>query len=346
MKKAPLVSIMIPNRNHAGFLGTCIESALNQTYDNIEIVVLDNCSDDNSIDVASRYINRGVSVCRNPHNIFNNSYKVLSRLTQGKYMTLLCADDLIKPEFIKKCVNIMEKNSEVGYVHCERDYIDTYGKITELDPFYNCSFIAPGHSALPIYMLTDVAQPAQCLFRRSTFNSVHGYDTEFDHTNADKELWFKLSLISDYAYLREKLALIRIHEARESIIGFRNFFHPLAMYLSIDSQAKRGALSGCSNVVERLPAAFEKLAGESLQIALSCLKENDRGLAKKYLLFSRIVFSDIVNTENFNNVSELCARDDDTFKNSNDDVENVFVYRKRSYPPPEGYTMIEENHYQ
>lgn len=347
-KKNPLVSIMIPNRNHAQFLGACIESALNQTYDNIEIVVLDNCSDDNSMEVASRYIDRGVTLCRNPHNILNNSYKVLACLTEGKYMTLLCADDLIQPEFIESCVDIMENNPEVGYVHSERDYIDGHGNITELDPFYNCSFVAPGESTLPIYLLTDVAQPAQCLIRRSTFTSVLGYNTEFDHTNADKEMWFKLSLVSNYAYLRRKFVLIRIHEARESTVGFRNFFHPLAMYLSIDSQVKRGKLEGHQTVVERLPAAYEKLAQESLLIADACLRDNDRGLAKKYLLFAQILSDDIVHSDTFHKVQILCNATDDELsqKLRATATDSVFVRRKRNYPPPEGYTLIEEGDFQ
>ena len=188
----PLVTLMIPNRNHSRYLGQCIESALGQTYRPIDVVVLDNCSDDDSIETASRYIDRGVRVCKNPLNIINASYDVLVALTESDYLMLLCADDLLKPAFVESCVRVMEQHPRVGYVHCERDYIDTQGNVTELDPFYNCSFIAPGESALPIYMLTDVAQPAQCLFRRTVFERALRYETEFDHANADKDLWFKL----------------------------------------------------------------------------------------------------------------------------------------------------------
>ncbi len=287
IKEKPLVSVMIPNRNHSMFLDECIKSALNQTYKNLDIVVLDNCSDDNSIEVASKYIKSGVRVCKNARNIGNKNYNVLSSITDGEYLILLCADDLIRPTFIEKSVDIMQKYQNVGYVHCERDYIDATGTITELDPFFRCSFIAPGKSVLPIYMLTDIGQPAQSLMRRSVFNRVSGYNTEFDHTNADKDLWFRLSLVSDYAYIREKLALIRIHRQRETTSGFKSFYHPLAIYLMLNNQKEMGEVNGHQNVLDRLPAAYRKLSMECLQIALLCLKDNDKELTRQYLLFCR-----------------------------------------------------------
>jgi glycosyltransferase involved in cell wall biosynthesis len=345
--KRPLVSIMIPNRNHSMFLGQCIESALNQTYENVDIAVLDNCSDDNSIEIASKYIDKGIRVCKNPRNIGNKSYDILALLAEGKYMILLCADDLIKPTLVEKCVNIMEKYPNVGYVHCDRDYIDTNNNITDLDPFYNCSFISQGKSALPIYMLTDVGQPAQCLIRRSTFHQVFGYNTEFDHTNADKDLWFRLSLISDYAYIRDKLSLIRIHEARETASGFRNFYHPLAIYMSLSNQVKLGEHGGYQNVLERLPVAHQKLASECVQIAFSCLKENNKKLIKQYMLFARIIHAGIVHDDKYKELSEICSSIEiNGNKNMQLAEPDLFVRRKRNYNPPEGFKRIEVQDYE
>jgi glycosyltransferase involved in cell wall biosynthesis len=339
----PLVSIMIPNRNHAKFLGACIESALNQTYSNLEIVVLDNCSDDNSVEVASRYISKGVRVCKNPVNIANKNFDLLTKLTKGEYIILLCADDLIQPTFIDKCVTIMEQNPNVGYVHCERDYIDGEDVITELDPFYNCSFITPGESALPIYMLTDVAQPSQCVMRRRAFDRALGYNTEFDHSNADKALWFRLSLVSDYAYIREKLALIRIHGARETMIAFRSFYHSIALYLTLVNQVSLGGkIHGCSTVYAKLPDAFRKLAKETLQIALFCIEENNTKLARQYLMFARIMDEDVVDNPNYAFLLGICNGTNDIDNCNKEKVDSsMFSKRFRNYDPPINYSTIE-----
>lgn len=348
MNKKPLVSIMIPNRNHSMYLNQSIECALNQTYDNIEIIVLDNCSTDNSIKVASRYLDKGIRLCKNPINISIKSLDLLSFLAMGKYIMTLCADDLIKPSLIEKCVNIMEAHPEVGYVHCDRDFIDNEGKITELDPFYNCSFITDGKFTLPIYLLADVAQSAQCLMRRASFDSAMGYSTEFDHLNTDKDLWFRLSLISDYAYIREKLSLIRVHQSRETFKAFRNFYHPLALFLTINYHIGLGyEQEGHKNVLERKTFAYKKLSLELLKIAVFALKENNRKLAKQYLLFSQILYQDIVKDELFKKCLENC---NNLQINGNYDLPNIeqdmYIKRKRNYDPPEGFRVIEMESYE
>ena len=333
---------MIPNRNHSKFLGDCIESAVNQTYSNLEIVVLDNCSDDNSVEVASRYVSKGVRVCKNPINIANKNFDLLTAITEGEYMILLCADDVIQPTLIEKCVTIMEQNPNVGYVHCERDYIDGDDVITELDPFYNCSFISPGESALPIYMLTDVAQPSQCVMRRRAFERALGYNTEFDHGNADIDLWFRLSLVSDYAYIREKMALIRVHEARETLVAFRSFYHPLALFLTLHYHAElAGIQEGHKNVLERIPAAHHKLAAECIQIAFTCLGENDIKLAKQYILFSQILYERIVDDDKYKLLLITYDRAKAGYKENLKQVgKDMFEKRIRSYNPPDGAVII------
>ena len=134
MEHQPLVSIIMPNYNHSMYLEQSIQSALNQTYSNIEVIVNDNASSDNSIAVAKKYIDRGVIINKNPQNIYNFNYDILDDSVNGKYFVLLCADDILKEDFVENAVGIMEKYPEIGFVHGERDYIDENGRITELDP--------------------------------------------------------------------------------------------------------------------------------------------------------------------------------------------------------------------
>jgi hypothetical protein len=236
----------------------------------------------------------------------------------------------------------MEQYPNVGYVHCERDYIDEKGKVTDLDPFYTCNFVAPGESVLPIYMVTDVGQPAQSLIRKGAFRQALGYCSEFDHLNADKDLWFRLSLVADYAYLREKLALIRIHGNRETTVGFKTFYHPLAVYLTIASQGQWGALRGYGNVVDRLPVAYARLSSECLSIARSCLRDGERELANQYLVFSEIVHEDIVNDAAYRALSAYLEGGGKPTEEASDVlVDDTYRKRKRGYNPPAGYRIIE-----
>lgn len=111
MRNNPLVSIIIPNYNHSMYLEQSIESALNQTYPNIEIIVSDNCSEDRSVEVATKYLSRGVILNKNPQNIYNYNYDILYDCAKGDYFVLLCADDLIQPTFVEKAVSMMDRTN-------------------------------------------------------------------------------------------------------------------------------------------------------------------------------------------------------------------------------------------
>jgi glycosyltransferase involved in cell wall biosynthesis len=340
MDKNPLVSIIIPNRNHSAYLKQAIESALAQTYTNIEIIISDNCSTDNSLEIAMGYLNRGVIINRNPVNVFGDNYKVLASLASGKYFMILCADDLIKPTFIERSVSIMEQHSNVGYVHCERDYIDENGNIIELDPFFNCSFISPGESMLPVYMLTDVGQAVQGLIRRTIFDAASGYDTETDYLTIERELWFRLSMISDYAYIREKLALLRVHTQSESSNTREYFVHPLSIYVMLKGFIEWAKIKNYPKVLEREKISFTRLALESLTTAINALKAGKISLAKQNILFARILDNSIVENENY----KQCLKIIETQNTSTLDESHIkdirVAFHKRSYDPPENYILL------
>ena len=339
-KSLPLVSIMIPNYNHSRYLDQCIQSALDQTYPNIEIVVLDNDSQDNSIEVMEKYMEKGVVVCKNPINIFNTNYRMLSDgLTKGKYAMLLCADDLILPTYIEKSVNIMEEHPNVGYVHVERDFITDEGKVIELDPFYTTSFMVNGKDVMPIYMMTTVAHPAQGIFRRSVFDEVRGYNATVDHMNADRNLWFYLSEVSDYAYLREKLCYIRVGSETETSLTFTNFQHPILSYMTIRNFAEYARTKGYHKVYERESKALEKFATELLPFCASLLAQENYQDAKRYMDFCRVISDEIEQNDRYLEFDRM-------LKTKNIDKEYLISLnrnqfdRKRGYEPPDGYELL------
>ncbi|MEM3828271.1 MAG: glycosyltransferase family 2 protein [Conexivisphaerales archaeon] len=112
--KQPLVSVIIPTYNYGHYLAEAIESALAQNYQNIEVIVVDDGSTDNTRDVASKYDvqyvfqeNKGVSVAK------NNGVKI----SKGDFFVCLDADDKIHPNFVSKMIQPM-KDPKVGFVRC------------------------------------------------------------------------------------------------------------------------------------------------------------------------------------------------------------------------------------
>ena len=332
---------MIPNFNHSRYLDECIQSAIHQTYKNLEIVVLDNMSTDNSVEIASKYLlDKRVKVCRNQINILNRSYNILAdTLTDGKYMMLLCADDYIYPDFIYQAVEIMETNPNVGYVHGEKDFVLADGTVQYWDPFFKCSFIAPGRNIMPIYMMTTVAHPSQGVFRRRAFQEIGGYEMEIDYTQADRALWFYLSWQNDAAYIREKMCGIRIGNQTETFIGQQNFQLPIMDYLIILNFIRFAREKEIPEVYNREEEAMEKLANGLTDCAIGILLSGNQDLAQAYIDYAKVVSRKICKNEKYILVKKMLIERLISTQKLSSLITNP-AQKKRGYEPPKGYVEL------
>ena len=123
MQKKPLVSILIASYNKEKYVQRCINSCLNQTYNNIEVIFYDDGSKDNSYEIAKKI--KGIKVFKNKKrkNLgkFNtyyqiNSYNKAFLKSKGKYILLLDSDDFFKKNKIKEIVNYFNKNPKSNIV--------------------------------------------------------------------------------------------------------------------------------------------------------------------------------------------------------------------------------------
>jgi glycosyltransferase involved in cell wall biosynthesis len=113
MKNEPLISIVINNYNYEGFLGEAIDSALSQTYPNIEVVVVDDGSTDTSREVISSYGDRIVPVLKSnagQASCFNEGFKA----STGEIIFFLDADDLFAPDKVQKTVDLWREKELIG----------------------------------------------------------------------------------------------------------------------------------------------------------------------------------------------------------------------------------------
>lgn len=114
MSDNPLVSICIPTYNRAGMIGKAIESALGQTYRNIEVIVVDNDSSDNTATVVASYVDERLTYIKNDRNLglFGNFNRCID-LTNGKFLHILHSDDFIDPDFTSRCVLFFQEHPSV-----------------------------------------------------------------------------------------------------------------------------------------------------------------------------------------------------------------------------------------
>ncbi len=130
-RKEPLVSIITPLYNSEKYIGETIESVLNQTYKNWEMLIIDDCSKDNGVKIVNNYIlkDKRIKLFRNEKNegvSFSRNRAI--DLSQGKYIAFLDSDDLWKKEKLEKQISFMEKNNiDLSYTGYEK--INTDGSL-------------------------------------------------------------------------------------------------------------------------------------------------------------------------------------------------------------------------
>lgn len=133
-----MVSIIIPNYNHAQFLSERIESVLNQTYKDFEVIILDDCSTDNSRDVIEHYRNHPkVSMIVYNETNSGSTFKQWQKgfnLANGDYIWIAESDDVASPEFIESMMKGIKCSDNVVLAFSNLDMIDKQGKVIEEKP--------------------------------------------------------------------------------------------------------------------------------------------------------------------------------------------------------------------
>jgi glycosyltransferase involved in cell wall biosynthesis len=128
----PLVTIGLPVYNGANYIRQAIDSILAQTFKNFELIISDNCSTDDTVDICKEYAARDprVRVSRNERNLgaVHNYNKVIHE-ARGKYFRHAAHDDVLAPTNIERCVEVLEREPEVALCYPRMQTIDAEGRI-------------------------------------------------------------------------------------------------------------------------------------------------------------------------------------------------------------------------
>ena len=178
-----LVSVIIPCFNHGKYIQESVNSVLNQTYENIEIIIVNDGSDDeytlkilNEIDNSKIIVihtrNQGLSAAR------NNGIKIAS----GKFILPLDSDDLIHPSFLEKTVPILIKNNNIGLV-------GTYFEHFEESSFKGDYCVSGG---VELYVNSEPNTLCTSLYNREDWLKIGGYDESMKEGLEDWEFALRL----------------------------------------------------------------------------------------------------------------------------------------------------------
>jgi glycosyltransferase involved in cell wall biosynthesis len=220
----PLVSIGLPVYNGGKYLYEAIESVLAQTFKDFELIISDNASTDETAIICSKFRkkDRRILYYRNDKNIgaaknFNQVFK----LSSGKYFKWIAADTTIEPIFIKKCINLLEKDNSI-ILACTR-FICRYENNNTAN-FLNRNLEVRSHKAYDrlraiLDRIITSQLPIWGLVRSSVLRQTR---LIMPFIGSDSCLLVELGLIGNFGQVKEYLSTVRRHNDSYSDIRKKN----------------------------------------------------------------------------------------------------------------------------
>lgn len=224
MEHTPLISVIIPNYDHAEFLRQRIETVLNQTYSHIEVIILDDASSDGSVSIIKEYVSHPLVkiVSLNERNSGSPflQWKKGVGLATGDWVWIAESDDYADPHFLEEMVNSVAGNSTVGLAYCDSYIVND--KVVTAHTFagiknarYSCSRWSSNHMNNGIRELEDyvlmagiIHNTSAAIFRRSVLLKVNPFDIPMRYLG-DKYAFVKTLSESDVSYVAKPLNFYR-----------------------------------------------------------------------------------------------------------------------------------------
>ncbi|MEI6757607.1 MAG: glycosyltransferase [Chlorobium sp.] len=211
----PYVTVTIPMYNNALFVGETINSVLSQSFTDFELLIYDDHSTDDSFEIAASFTDSRIKLFRNSENLGpeGNWNKAVSKV-RGKYVKLVCGDDILFPQCLEKQVAAFDDplNSGVSLVSSQRTIIDPEGKVL----IKKVNFVDGGRKnpvdviRKMIRMGTNIiGEPVCGLYPAELIAKTSGYSAVVPYT-IDLDFWIQMLKHGDLFVIDESLCAFRI----------------------------------------------------------------------------------------------------------------------------------------
>jgi glycosyltransferase involved in cell wall biosynthesis len=211
----PLVSVICLCYNHRCFVREAVESVLNQTYKNLQVIVADDASTDDSVEAIHtlKATYPSIEVLLLPKNLGNcKAFNEALKLVKGEFVIDFATDDVMMPDRIEKQVAFFGRlTPTVGVVYTDAVYINEDGKFirNHFEYLFHKELIShiPQGDVYRDVLTTYFIPGPTMMIRREVFAALGGYDESL--TYEDFDFWVRSSRIYRYAFLKERLTSIR-----------------------------------------------------------------------------------------------------------------------------------------
>ena len=230
MNGLPLVTIGIPNYNYGHFISEALNSVVKQTYPNIELIIVEDVSSDNSIEIIENWIRSytgkiQINFIKNKKNLgLTKVCNIILDNASGKYFQPLDADDILLPEKIERQVAILENSPNTAMVYSNVMVINDSGKV--INPDY-CSRINYDSTNMPsgwifndLLAFNFISLPS-VLVNTKYAREMRGFDETL--LVQDYYMWLRLSEKYQVSYISATLGQYRVHDVSMSNLPASNY---------------------------------------------------------------------------------------------------------------------------
>ena len=217
----PLVSFVIPCYKLAHLLPECVNSILAQTFESFEILIMDDCSPDNTPEIARSFPDPRVIHVRNEPNLGHlRNYNKGIGMARGKYIWLISADDRLRSEHVlERYVKVLDENSRVGYCFCAGHALhdDREAGIIPSSRYRETDGIFNGREFLLDLLKGNFILAASGMARKECYEKVSYFPEDMPY-GGDWYLWCMYALNYDVAFFAEPMVDYRVHDLSMSTI--------------------------------------------------------------------------------------------------------------------------------
>ncbi len=198
------VSVILPAYNAGPYIAEAIASILSQTYTNFELIIINDCSIDNTEEQILSFTDKRIVYTKNEENrglIFNLNKGI--ELSKGKYLVRMDADDISLPDRIATQVEFMENHSEIGV---SGTWFQSFGAINSISRYEE------NDDAIKLQMLFHCrfCHPSVIIRKQVLTDNNFQFSTEYHHAE-DYELWARIGFKTQFANIQKVLLKYRVH---------------------------------------------------------------------------------------------------------------------------------------
>lgn len=212
IEEKPLVSVIIPCYNHEKYIEECLRSVMSQTYNNLQIIVIDDGSQDQSFEIAQKVLTYGNSIVVKQSNIGlpRTINRALKEFATGSFIVILASDDWLDSTSIEKQVNCFQLNNNLGFVFGKAMVVGANGKY-----LYEIPSLKRRRQITFNELLKENFVPALAtMIKKSALYDVGLYD--INSKIEDWDMWLRLGLKYEFQFIDELLGFYRQHPNQTS----------------------------------------------------------------------------------------------------------------------------------